>query len=130
MVPALGLDYGHAKIGLALAVGPLAEPLSTVPTSKILTLLPQLISQHNITTLVIGLPDGPVNKEIHTFVSNLQDIPSLSKIKIILQDETLSTQDAQNALMHSTPKRRKTREDSVAAAIILQSWLDSIPSGL
>lgn len=130
MLPALGIDYGRAKIGLSLASGPLAEPLSTVPTDKILSLLPQIISQYDIKTIVIGLPDGPVNKEIHKFVSRLQNIPSLSKVKIVLQDETLSTYDAKHALMHSTPQRRKTKEDSVAAAIILQSWLDSVHSGL
>jgi putative transcription antitermination factor YqgF len=130
MLPALGIDYGRAKIGIALATGPLAEPLSTIPTSRATLLLPKIVFQYNIATLVVGLSQDSIDKEIHKFIINLQNVSSLSKQKIIFQDETLTTHDAINALMHSSPKRRKTREHSVAAAIILQSWLDSLPLGM
>ena len=40
----LGIDYGDAKVGIALATGPLAEPLTTVKTEKALQSIKQLIT--------------------------------------------------------------------------------------
>lgn len=109
----LGLDYGAAKIGVALATGPLAEPLITIKTEKALQSIKLLLDKHNIDSIVVGdCPDNFLDK--------------LSQLSIVYRvDETLSSYDARQALMHTTQKKRRNEEHAAAAAIILQNWLDA-----
>ena len=112
----LGLDYGAAKIGVALATGPLAEPLTTVKTEKALQSIKLLLDKYNIDSIVVG--DCP-----ESFLDEL------SQLGIVYQaDETLSSHDAIQSLLHTTRSRRKNLEHAAAAAIILQNWLDSTVS--
>ncbi len=110
----LGLDYGESHMGVALATGPLAEPLTTLDTRSALQLIKQLITEHNIDELVIG--DCP-----ERFLNKLSEL----ELPINQADETLSTHDATQSLLHTSQSRRKNTEHAVAAAIILQNWLDS-----
>ncbi len=112
----LGLDYGAAKIGVALATGPLAEPLTTIKTEKALPSLNHLISHHHIGAMVVG--DCP---------ENFLDLLSSFNITVFTADETLSSHDARRSLLHTTQKKRRAIEHAAAAAIILQNWLDSRP---
>ena len=112
----LGLDYGQKHIGVALAIGPLAEPLTTISTNNALQLIKELIKEHHIEAIIIGTHDA----SMHNTLKQLR--PPVYEV-----DETLSTQDATKVMFHTTPKRRKLKEHAVAAALILQSWLDSLP---
>jgi len=112
----LGLDYGSSHIGVAISTGSLAEPLTTFPTKSALSSIKDLIKKHSIDGLVIG----DASKDF------LADLASLT-IPVFQADETLSTKDAQEALLHTSQTRRRQKEHSVAATIILQSWLDSKP---
>lgn len=118
----LGIDYGTQNIGLALADGPLAEPLGTQPTSTILSKLPEIISKNNITKIVIGNPTGPVQASLQKFIQSL----TIFNCEIITVDETLSSHDANMSLHHVKKSHRKSKEHSVAAALILQSYLDNL----
>ncbi|MEK7163556.1 MAG: Holliday junction resolvase RuvX [Patescibacteria group bacterium] len=118
----LGLDYGTAKIGVALATGPLAEPLATFDTKSSIKKIKELIVKLQIEKIIIGKPDKSLSFEFEKFVNLLNPDLIGSKLKIV--DETLSSHDARLALLHTTQTRRKEKEHSVAAAIILQSWLD------
>ncbi len=109
----LGIDYGATKIGVAIAAGPLAEPLTTVKTAKALQSIKQLIFKHDINAVIIG--DCP-----EIFLDKLSDLTLVHRI-----DETLSSHDARQSLLHTSQKKRRISEHSAAAAIILQSWLDS-----
>lgn len=109
----LGLDYGEVKIGVALATGPLAEPLTTVKTAKAVQLIKQLILDHQIDAVVVG--DCP-----EVFLDKLSDLAPVHRT-----DETLSSHDARLLLLHTTQKKRRTHEHAVAATIMLQSWLDA-----
>lgn len=110
----LGLDYGSSHVGVAISYGILAEPLSTIPTKTALLLIKDLILKHRIDTVVIGDVD-------QNFLIKLKEFG----LPVYQVDETLSTKDAKVALFHTTQTRRKQKEHSAAAAIILQSWLDS-----
>jgi putative transcription antitermination factor YqgF len=110
----LGIDYGEAKVGIALAEGPLADPLMTVATKSALSSLQQLIKTYAIEQIIIG--DCPT--EFKTQLENLG-------VPVVMVDETLSSHDAREALMHTSQTKRKEQEHEVAAAIILQSWLDA-----
>lgn len=108
----LGLDYGKAKVGVALATGSLAEPLTTIKTEKALQVIKQLLDKHNIDSIVVGnCPES--------FLDNLSGLVVVHQV-----DETLSSHDAREGLLHTTQKRRQELEHAAAATIILQNWLD------
>ena len=115
----LGLDYGKAHIGVAIATSPLAEPLTTIPTKSALQLIKELIKKYNINVIIIGLPHA----SIHDTLGQLG-------LPVYEVDETLSSRDARESLLHTTQKRRRVGEHAAAASIILQSWLDSHPAKL
>lgn len=116
----LGFDYGRKYIGIAIATGPLAEPLTTVSTGSSLQLIKELVAQHHIDILIIGQPDKSLKSEFNEFINSLKDF------KLIVVDETLSSHDARQSLLHTSRLRRKSLEHSVSAALILQSYLDSV----
>lgn len=118
----LGLDYGEAKIGIAIATGLLAEPLTTINTNNAIKILEQLIQKHQIDKIIIGLPDGPVKSQVEEFIQKLRTM----NYELITIDETLSSHDAREGLLHTTPTKRRLIEHQVAAALILQSYLDSM----
>lgn len=117
----LGLDYGEKHIGVAIATGPLAEPLTTIPNSSAYLSLKSLVQKQAITALVVGVPDSGENPSLKQFIHQLSSL----HLPVFLADETLSTKDAVAALRHTTQSRRKDLEHAASAAIILQSWLDS-----
>lgn len=117
----LGLDYGAKHIGVAIATGPLAEPLTTIPTEKSTKLLKSLVDKHDIKGLVIGALDGSASPTVRQLTDQL----SFLRLPIYLVDETLTSHDARQALLHTTQGRRQELEHAASAAIILQSWLDS-----
>ncbi len=110
----LGLDYGTSKVGVAMATGPLAEPLTTLNTKNSLQLLKQIIIDNNIDTIVVG----DCSQE---FFAKLQSL----ELPVQVVDETLTSHDAREKLLHTTQKRRKNLEHQVSATIILQNWLDN-----
>lgn len=111
----LGLDYGEAKIGVALATGPLAEPLTTINTNNSLQIIKQLLDKYAINRVIIGncSPD---------FLQSLKELG----VEVQQVDETLSSYDAREGLLHTTQTKRRLVEHQVAAALILQSYLDSM----
>ena len=143
----LGIDYGARRIGLALsdATGTLASPWRMLrrPPSEAETLR-MLIDE--ITTLrtdedgleavVVGWPrrlDGSATDHtpiVETFARSLKariDVP------VVLQDERLSSTEAESRLARREKdwRKRKQQLDAAAAAVILQDYLDSRPrSGL
>ncbi len=116
----LGLDYGQKNIGVALAIGPLAEPLITFSTAKSISLIKALVEKHHIDEIIIGQPDKLLESEFKGFVDQL----SILNRPLSIVDETLSSHDARQALLHTSRTRRKNSEHAVAATIILQSFLD------
>lgn len=117
----LGLDYGTSHIGVAIATGPLASPLTTISTSSAPKLLKALVDKHQITALIIGVSDTRSNATVSELTAEL----SFLNLPVYLVDETLSSHDARTALLHTTKSRRKDLEHAASAAIILQTWLDN-----
>ena len=109
----LGLDYGEKHVGVALAQGPLAEPLRSIWRKQAVQLIKPLVKQYDIGAIVVG--DCP-----ESFLNELSQLD----VPVYTADETLSTQDATHSLLHTTKTRRRNLEHSVAAALILQNWLD------
>lgn len=110
----LGLDYGAARIGVAIASGSLVEPLATLKTKGAARALERLVRHYRVDAVVVG--DCP-----ESFVDQLREL----NLPVWVADETLSSYDARKSLGHTTLSRRQAKEHAAAAAIILQSWLDS-----
>lgn len=110
----LGIDYGEAKIGIAIATGPLAEPLTTVKTENALQIIKQLIEKYAVNRVIIGNCSSE-------FLQNLKALG----VDILQVDETLTSHDARENLLHTTQTKRRLIEHQVAATLILQNFLDS-----
>ncbi len=133
---ALGVDYGEARIGLALSdeLGMLAHPLQTLqarqiqPAREIL----RIAREKRAATIVIGLPrnmngtEGPSAAAARALAAELETLAGEGGETVVLIDERLSTVEASRALHEAghRAKAQKTRIDQGAARIILQSWLD------
>jgi len=132
----LGLDFGDRRIGVALSdpMEIMASALTVVENTAKTDVIAQIISiarENEAERIVVGLPTsldgslGPQAKKVQGFVEALSvgtDIP------VITWDERFSTVDAERVLVEAGVKRekRKKHRDSVAAAFILQGYLDSV----
>jgi len=139
----LGIDYGARRIGLALsdATATLASPwrLLQRPPSEADTLrvlageITTLISQDDgLEAVVIGWPrrlDGSPTHQTVLVEALAGALRSAVRVPVILQDERLSSHEAETRLAtrESDWRKRKNRLDAAAAAIILQDYLDCRP---
>lgn len=132
----LGLDVGKKTVGLALSdvSRTVATPFDTIRRTKftkdVETLL-QVIEQHGVSALVIGLPvnmdgsEGPRAQATRAFARNLS---THTDKPLVFWDERLSTAAAERALLEAdaSRKRRAAVIDKMAAAYILQGALDRL----
>lgn len=117
----LGIDFGLSTIGLALAEGPLAEPLGQVKWQSAEKLI-EVVSRHNPDLVVLGLPEGRLARQVETLGNQIK---TNLGTKIEYQDETLSTHEAKERLLAAGKPQKKRRLDhAAAAAVILQAYLD------
>lgn len=125
----LGIDYGSKRVGLALGndQARLASPLAIIPNdAKLLDELKQIVQQEGIDTLVVGLPRGLDGQEtaqtwtVRRFANKLME---LLNIKVIFQDEAMTTQVAEK---RSNKPKSEQPVDAEAAAIILQDYLEGL----
>ena len=132
----LGLDLGTKTLGLAISdiTKTIATTYKTIRfnSEEHDTLLPELkeiIDKENIVLLVLGFPKnmnntiGPRGEATLEFKKKLEDYLN---IEVIMQDERLSTVEATNYLIAADLSRKKRKKvvDSLAANIILQTYLD------
>jgi putative Holliday junction resolvase len=127
----LGVDYGTKRVGLALSdpLGLTARPLAVVPRSKIVEEVVSLVKEQEVGTIVVGLPTGLGGDEgiSASEARKLADeLAAATGVDVVLRDERYTSRMAESALLESGMKRRQRREsvDKVAAAIILQDYLD------
>lgn len=128
----LGVDYGTRRVGLALSdpLGMTAQPLSVVPRRDLDEALRRIADQYDIEVVVVGLPTGLGGHEgdSATEARDLgEHIAGLLGVEVVHVDERFTSRMAEGALLSSGMKRRDRKEtvDKVAAAIILQTYLDS-----
>ncbi len=122
----LGIDFGRAKIGLAISEGFLAEPYSVIryeEEKELLEKIKVLVDKEKIDKVVVGVSEGKSAEEATSFGEKLRELG----LEIIFFDETLSTVSAQELSREAGMKRKKRKalEDAFAASVMLQSFLDS-----
>lgn len=130
----LGLDYGAKTLGVSISdeTGTIASTLKTIrynDDSELLFELDKIIKEFNIKEVVLGLPlnmNGTTSVRGAETYSFKTKIEKNLKVKVHLQDERLSTVEAEKILIGSHIRRnnRKKVIDSMAAVIILQTFLD------
>jgi len=130
------LDVGSRRIGFALSdpTGTLATPLSfinrTTGKSDIEAVL-FTATIHQATQILVGMPlrtNGARGIEAREMESFCQYLKLHTDISVIAWDERYSTMEAEKRLREAghRPSRHKGRTDAAAAAVILQSYLDSM----
>ena len=132
---------GERRIGLAVsdATGTLARPVGVVLTSglegdaldRAAAEIGRLADEEDgLIGLVVGLPrrlDGSANEMTPRIEAFAQTLGRRTSLPIVLQDERLTSREAESRLALREPdwRKRKSRLDAAAAAIILQDYLDA-----
>jgi len=131
----LALDHGTKRIGVAVSdeLKMIATPLEFIPAepfAALLERLKQILREKEVELILIGMPRnmdgsyGPAALKVQEFVAVLRDAIT---IPIQTWDERLTSAQANRFLLEGNVRRedRKQKVDKMAAAILLQSWLDS-----
>lgn len=136
----MALDVGDRRIGVAISdpTGLIASPLAILHRRREqedLQTIAQLVSEHSVERIVIGLPTtlrgelGPQAQRVMRFGEHLERAVA---VPVVYWDERHSTVEAEEIVRaRGRPGRRdkRTAVDDVAAAVILQSYLDAHRSG-
>ena len=131
----LALDHGTKRIGVAVSdeLKMIAQPLEFIPTEPyeaFLARLKQIIAEKEVELVFIGMPRnmdgtfGPAAEKVKEFIAGLT--PEIS-VPIKTLDERLTSAQANRVLLQGNVRRadRKQKVDAMAAAILLQSYLDN-----
>lgn len=130
----LGLDVGDKRIGVALANGLLAIPLTVLDRAGEEADMEKLLAlarEHVAERIVVGLPllmNGSIGMQAEKVLAFSRALSEHVHIPVDTWDERLSTVSAERLLLDTGMKRekRKGKRDAMAAAIILQAYLDGI----
>jgi putative Holliday junction resolvase len=132
----LALDHGSRRIGVAVSdeTRTIAQPLEFIPAEPFagfLDRLKQLIREKEVGLILIGLPRnmdgsyGPAAEKVQTFLGVLANAIT---VPLKTLDERLTSAQANRVLIQGGVRRdkRKQKVDQMAAAILLQSYLDGL----
>lgn len=130
----LGVDVGSVRIGLAVSdeTCTLASPVTTLPNESrsLWRRIEREMEDRQVERVVIGLPrrlDGSEGEAAEHARKFAADLARRTSVPIELWDERFTTTIAERTLIESGVRRKRRREviDSVAAAVLLQSWIDA-----
>lgn len=132
----LGLDLGTKTLGVAISdlTNTIASTLCVIRFSSedydaTYNELKEIIEKNNITDVVLGMPKN-MNNSIgfrgEATIEYKKKLESWFEINVVMQDERLTTKQAESYMIKANVSRKKRKEkiDSLAANIILQTYLD------
>ncbi|MEZ4435123.1 MAG: Holliday junction resolvase RuvX [bacterium] len=135
MTRTFGLDVGTRTIGVAVSdpTATLASPLTTIRRTGLrqdLDALAALIAAHDVDRLVVGWPlqpdgrEGPITRKVQAFADAAA---ARTGLPVERWDERMTSKLAERYLIEGGARRETRRQvvDKVAAALILQGWLDA-----
>lgn len=132
----LGVDPGSRRVGLALSDedGCIASPHETLEGGRLVERVAARAQELEVGRVVIGLPltlegrEGEAARRARRFAARVGE---LSGLPVTLWDERLSTRAAERSLIEGNVRRSRRRGlvDRVAAAVVLQSYLDAQREG-
>lgn len=136
----LALDVGDERIGLAISDEQrrLARPLETVARvsgAASFERIRAVVQEYTVSLVVIGWPlltDGSEGEQARSTAAYLKGLTKFVTIPIVQWDERSSTNEADGIMIQDGTSRRRARRnrDAVAAAVILQHYLDEKSEGL
>ena len=133
----LGLDLGDARIGVAISDPQrrLAVPLGTVRTGAPADVkaIAELARENEAELVVVGHPllmSGRAGERAHLAERFAEALGAVLGLPVVLQDERLSSAEADRALRGAgrSGRERRREVDRSAATVILQAWLDAHPA--
>lgn len=134
----LGLDLGNKTLGIAVSdeMNMFARGIDTYrfeekDFKKALEYTLELIKEYNVDVVALGFPknmDGSIGEQAQITLDFKEEILKQSDVKVVMWDERLTSKMASNMMKSQKLKRKKRKNDidKMAAAIILQGYLDSI----
>jgi putative holliday junction resolvase len=133
----MGLDVGERRIGVAISdeLGLTAQPCCVVEVDRrdpdaALERIAALCAEHEVELAVIGLPlslsGGDLGSSSRRARSLGKRLSGLGRLEVVYRDERFSTREAERVLIGAGVRRadRKRSVDKLAAALILQGYLD------
>ena len=132
----LAIDHGSKRMGLAISdeLKMIAQPLEFIPArpfTHFVSRLERLLSEKEVELILVGMPRsmngnyGPAALKVEEFVDALK---SAIAVPVRTWDERLTSAQANRLLIEGEVRRQKRKQnvDKMAAAILLQSYLDSL----
>ncbi len=112
--------------------GILASPLTIIDCrdeKQDIEAIIDIINQHQVKQIVVGLPrsmDGSIGKQAEKVEAFVEHLVKHTLVPVEFRDERLTTVSARRLMQAANPKKtkREARDDAVAAALILQGYLD------
>jgi putative pre-16S rRNA nuclease len=130
----LGLDIGDKRIGVAMSdpTEVLASPLTIIDRatdSEAIAGILKIIAENKVTQVVVGLPrtkEGDIGHQAQKVQSFIDTLRPHITVPLEYRDERLTTVSAMRLKQEASTRKlsRKTRYDAMAAAVILQEYLD------
>lgn len=130
----LGIDLGSKRIGVAVSAGTLATPYEVIQrsgdTARDHREVARLVAEAEAVRVVVGLPlslDGSVGPAAEAALAEVDELADALDVPVETFDERLTTVSADRDLMAMKMKAAARRRvvDKVAAAVMLQAWLDT-----
>jgi putative Holliday junction resolvase len=130
----LGLDIGDRRIGVAMSdpSGILASPLTIIERGEdraAIDAIINIVKENEVGRVIAGLPrslDGSVGSQAQKVIDFADKLRAVLPVPLEFRDERLSTVSARRGMKESMSKkaRRETKDDALAAAVILQNYLE------
>ena len=131
----LGIDLGSKRVGIALSdsMGVLATPYEVLQRSsdrpRDHRAIKAMAEELGVELIVVGLPlslDGSIGPAAEAALAEVEEMRIVMGVPVETYDERLTTVTAERSLMEQNlnAKERRRVVDQVAAAVLLQAWLD------
>lgn len=132
----LGLDLGTRTLGISISdiTKTIASAYKTIRFEEndyifLLPILKEIIDEYQISKIILGYPknmNNTIGDRANTTMEFKQMLEENLKVEVVMQDERLSTKEAHFYMIKAdmSRKKRKQKVDSLAANIILQTYLD------
>lgn len=135
----IGLDLGSKTVGVAVSdfLGIIANPIGTLrieenDLNQALELVKNVVKEQNAEKIVLGLPknmNGTIGYQAEYCLKFKEMLEQELKLQVIMIDERMTSKMAHNTMLKADMSRNKRKQniDKLAATIILQTYLDSMP---
>lgn len=131
MARTLALDVGDRRIGVAASdvTKLIARPLCVIDRKRedAIARVIALVAEHAADEVVVGLPlhaDGSVSEQARQVQAFVEALGAQLDVPIRWVDERYTTQDARQILTEVRRRKQPDHDDAIAAAVILQRYLD------